>query len=496
MDSGETDTLDEYICNDDFIRERGITLARVLNWQIYWDDVNETVNLEPEGTTSYANNLTVGSNVSNLPKWKKDISPMINFFKIKGATRRDWKEETFDGDASTATFTLAETPKDTEVFVDSGAGEVLQVRGVTNSTETFDYEVNEEQNSITFQSSSIPPSDTGNIRVRYSADVPIPVIVRNQSSIDSFRQQDGQREFEDIRNINDAIARGRNIINRLGTPFTSTTLQTIGEFGLKVGMKVRVIDVQQDRDLELTVQRITYQYPEGFDIVEVGDKDFKLRDLISNINTRVRELEKKAISNSQIINQVFDFVRTYTMKRRYFKKQTQDVSMDGAWDVGFGDGISQNTLAWDAGGAIWQENFTNSPVDSVIIPGNMTYEELFYDEEFNDSGNATWDASNERIDFTSGQNRVLGPFLLGVTPTAYTITTGTITGSLLVEVSADGKNNWETVSTGIRTSFALADATGVYIRLTENAASTARIESTYDDAGRLSQAGVRCILEE
>ena len=151
-DSGTTDILDEYICNDDFIRERAITLARILNWAIYWDDENEYVRLEPEGTTSYTNNLVVGENVLNIPKWARDLSQMVNYLKIKGAVRRDTKIETFSGNASEDTFTLEFTPKDTEIFV----GGVLQVRGVTEANQVFDYSVTEDTKDVVFESGSIP----------------------------------------------------------------------------------------------------------------------------------------------------------------------------------------------------------------------------------------------------------------------------------------------------------------------------------------------------
>lgn len=489
--SGTVFTLDKFIANDDEIRERIYTCANILDWQVYWDDANEQVVFEPRGATLFSTDLTVGTNVQNIPRWDTDKSAMINKIKVKGAIRRDTPTESFNGDGAEDTFTVVSTPKDTEVTVDS----VLQVRGVSNSTTSFDYIVDEDQQTIVFESGSIPGVGVANVVIKYTTDIPIPVIVKNTDSIDQFGLQETSQYFDDVKTVDDAVIRARNIINRLGVPFTKTSLQTIGVFTLKIGNAVNVIDTTQNKDVTLIVQNITYQYPEGFDIVNVGDKEFKLFDFISNTAQRIKELEKKELTNQGIFNQVLDFKRQFFLQRRYLKFQKLDTTGDGAWGQGFGDGSSVNNLAWLGTNALWQASFTNSAVDTAIIQGRNTYEELFYDEDFNDSGDATWSTANKRIDFTSGQNRVLGPISLGATHTFYNISTGTITGSLLIEVSADGKGTWETVTTGIRTAIASADTTGFYIRLTENNTSTARIESNINADGEIDVPGIKCVLE-
>ena len=57
VDSGSVLVLQKFICNDDTVLERLQALAKVLNWQLYWDDSTEEVVFEPEGTTSYSTNF-------------------------------------------------------------------------------------------------------------------------------------------------------------------------------------------------------------------------------------------------------------------------------------------------------------------------------------------------------------------------------------------------------------------------------------------------------
>ena len=492
VDSGSVLVLQKFICNDDTVLERLQALAKVLNWQLYWDDSTEEVVFEPEGTTSYSTNLVVGDNVVNMPDWVTDKENMRNKFKVKGAVRRDTVTELFSGDASNVTFQLSKVPKDTNVDV----GGVRQIRGVENASEDYDYKVDEDQKQIIFVVASTPGVGVDNVSVTYTTDVDNPVTASNQASIDSYGEQEGANYFDDIRTVADAELRASKIIEKIGVPFNRTALSTIGCYGLLPAMKVHIVDVQQGQELDLTVQAINYRFPEGYDIVDVGDEDWRLNAAINNLSARIRELERQEVTNLEILTEIVDFSRSIIAERRYMVFQSQDVSMDGAWGLGFGDGVSRNDYVWGEAGGIWQSGFTNAPVDELIVQNNNIYREYFYDEDFKGTGTATWDTSSFQLSFTSGQIHTTDFLSLGVAYSYFTVRLGTLVGSLLVEISGDGGSSWQTVTVNTRTLFASSSASGVKIRITEDNSSTASITSTQSADGYFTSPGITLILEE
>jgi len=490
--SGSITTLDKFICNDDNILERLQTLAKILNWQVYWDDINEQVVFEPKGNTTYGTTLTVGGYIQNIPKWEVDLKNMRNKFKVKGASRRDWKVENFNGDAAETVFTLIKTPKDTEIYVDS----VLQIRGLTGSTETFDYTVDEDQKEIQFEAGSTPGVGVNNVVINYSYDIPVPVVARNQLSIDTYKLKEGSQYFDDVRTISDAEIRARQIIARIGIPFNRTTLQLTGIFDLKVGNKVHVVDSLQNKDVELTVQNITYKYPDGNDVVRIGDEDFDLNLFLSTIAARVKELEKREVTNQDILTNIFELNRTTNFERRYEYLETRDTTEDSIWGRGFGNGVS-DSLNWNEAGALWQASYTNSLVITKMVQGKNTYKEFFYDDDFEDSGSTTadWDTANKWCVFDAGEILQTSSLTLGTTYSFFTINLASVTGTLTPQISMDGGSTWQSVTLGLRTAFDHS-GTEVLLKITESGASTAKIENTYNSDGSYNKPGIKILLEE
>lgn len=489
VDSGTLYVLDKFICNDDTVRERAKALTKVLNWQSYWDDITEAVILEPEGYTTYGTTLEVGSNVVNVPSWQTDLTNMRNWLKVKGATRRDWNTQTFVTDGALVSFDLTKTPKDTQVYLDVGAGDVLQTRGVTEASSSYDYTVDEDQKTVDYPAGSAPAA--GTLTVNYSYDLAMPVINKNQSSIDLYGRQQESKLFDDIRTVDDAELRGANIISKIGLPFNKTSLMTAGIYDLTVGKKVRVVDVQQGKDLELTVQNIVYQFPEGYDMVDVGDEDFRLRDFLSNVAERIRELEKKELTNDEIIRSIFEFVYSTIYRARYFQLDKKDFSAitDEMFILGsFNFGVLGTNKLGDNSGV--------SYVQDYLMQGNNTYNEFFYDTDFDGTGTATWDTGNQKLSFTSGQTRTTDLLTLGVAYGFFTVTLGSSTGTITTEISGDGGSSWETVTLNTRTPFTASSVAGVKLRFTEAGATTAEIATTFNDDGSNNLPGIKLVLEE
>ena len=139
-------------------------------------------------------------------------------------------------------------------------------------------------------------------------------------------------------------------------------------------------------------------------------------------------------------------------------------------------------------------------IDSAkqLIQGDMTYEEYCYDTDFHDSTNstATFDTGNNRISFTSGQIWISEAVDVGTTLSHVTLSLGTVTGTLKLEISSDNKSTWQEVTDGTRTAVTTSDGTGTFIRITENAATTAQIDLTQDSFGQNTEPVIKLLMEE
>jgi hypothetical protein len=490
--TGADEIRQKWPIKDEKISDMCDEIVSLLNWVQYYDDDAQTAYLEPEGTTSYPTDLEVGVNVTNVPRWDDDYEAAINIIKVTGAIRREGRTELFSGDGTTDTFTLLYEPKDTEIYVDS----VLQVRGVENAADSFDYEVDEQNKKIEFQSGSVPASGTDNIEIFYTRNVPQAVIARSQDSIDKLNfESQNTYNFDDIRTVADAKLKANKLLSAFAFGFTNTRIETTEIEGLSAGQLVHIIDGVNNRNEYLTVKEAVYRYPSAVDSLTLGNKRFKTTQVLNDFKTRIKRLEQKDITLDEFLQQLVYALLSFKLKVRYHKTLTRDTTPDGIWGLGFSDGAG-NRVNWGVTGATWQGSYTNSKVTVSDIPGGLLFGERLYDEKFNDSGTATWDTSNKRIDFTAGQTQIIGPLSLGFTPANYLVTTGTETGTILIEISGDGKVTWETVSKNNTTIFNSADSTGVYIRLTENNSSTARIENTFDENGDYERDAISVLLSE
>lgn len=481
VDSGTTFTLSKFICNDEDIRERLYTLAKVLNYSVFYNHVSDTVNFEPAGTSVYSYDLEVGVNIAKVPNWIVDKTNMRNKFKVKGAVRRGWQQEKFDGDDSTTQFTLSFVPKDTQITVDGA----LKTRGESSAQGTYDYSVDEDNKQINFVNA--PASGSNNVVVDFSHDIPIPIIARNQDSITAYGQQDGAQYFDDLKSISDAEVRATKIIEQIGVPFNRTTLNTTNVHNLNIANQVHVIDAQQGKELDLTIQKIIYNFPSGQDIIDVGDEDFKMQDFVTNVAQRLRALEREQLTDVDLLTNIFDFSNSATPKQRWFKLLKRDVESDSIWGVGFnntaGTAVDKN---W-GGDGVWQGSYKNSPSTAVLIPGQKIFQDYGWDSEFLDaSSTGTWDTSTydtfKKGKLTLADGEVILTKILskGLTYTAGTVDLGTVTNidNLTIELSFDNGSNYSSVSDGVRTLISDTDTNGVLLKLTSSGA-TVTVENTY-----------------
>ena len=466
--SGVSRPLQIYNCNRDVCLERVERLREVLDWVLRYDYEADQAVFEPKGNTTHSMVLrynTVGSsNVENVPKWEFDSDGMVNKVEVIGRPLEDVRTETFSGDGVTTTFTLSETPLYTEVSI----GGARQVLGVEGSTSDYDYTVKQHSREVIFRSA--PASGSNNVSVTYGVYRPISIILEDSDSIDAYSPTDpvtGEKlpfeksfKFDDVVTMEDAEKRAEEILSHLSQPLKSTIVEVEHPVStIRAGMSIRFIDEINGIDDYFIVKEVVHQWPEPVDIVSIGQERVFQKNTLVGIEDRLKKLEKRELSNIDLVTirkdgigelRVFGYEKTYV----------RDVTYDGAWGKGFGDGgSSMASLAWGESGAVWQDSYSHSPsLVSVVWPNN-TAEIDFCDDDLIDTINstATINTSNCSVTFgTPAETLILGPLHKGISGTdsspsvissvTIRVPSDCLTGSFdSVDVSSDG-NNWEGVS--------------------------------------------------
>ncbi len=450
------------------------------------------VEFKPKGFSTYPNTLEVGVNIVGKLEWEQDIEELCNKVVVNGATVFDKVTETFAGPATT--FTLNNTPDDTEVRQTNDAG-ALFTRGqkdVGVIGTDFDYYVDAEEKKIVFS------GNESNIWIRYGSQVPMPVVLKSQASIDEWggpNKTPNVKKFtyNDIKDVADAERRGRAYIVKFGQPFNSTEIK-ITDSQLKIqvpkpGDIVPVIDISNKKDLSVFIREVTKKFPHRGDVITVGDKIWRLEDWQADQQKQIDSLFNELNKNQDILISIIDLDRTNTFERRDMAKL--NVTVSGGFVLGnplfdvLGSG-SDGKLGRVASGESM----------SYLRQGGNVYKEFFYDDKYDGTGNATWDTSDNELAFTSGQTRTTDLISLGVAHSFFTVELGSLTGSVLVEITGDDESNYQTVTLGVRTAFSVATVDGVRLRITENDTSTATIETTFDTVGKYDEPGIKVTLED
>ena len=487
VDSGALNTLSKFICNHADVYERCEKLSEALDWIFYYDPDTDKVHFEPKGTQTSSLILTVGSNVTNNPKWRYDKTQIVNKYSIIGGEELVETEEDFNGDGAEDTFTLTYTPVSVRVEV----GGTLQVGGNDTTTTAFDYSVDPDNKEIIFETGSVPGVGVGNVVVIYSHLLPRPVLAKDDLSILTYGLKQKTNFFTELVNVDDVKLYAKQYISVYKDPFRSTQLYVIDAEDLFPGQSVQIIDNVNNINDFFYVTKVEMFYPYTSDKVTVNDSDLREINFTKSTTDRVRRLEEEQGSNQDKLTQLFDLTRPVFYKRRYVKKQKRTVT-------GTNIGIYGNHLYGIYGTAQYGTTDLSATTAVFVHQGQSRYKELCYDTVFHDAGSstATFDTGNKRIDFTAAQVWTSSAIFLGTTFSWVTLNLGTLTGSVAIEISADGKGSWQTLTAGARTAITSADATGVYVRLTEDAAGTARVEPTTNIYGQVTNPAIDCYMEE
>lgn len=464
QDSGSIYLLDKFVCNHTDIMERCKKLADILDWQFYYRADTDKVYFEPQGFSTNATILTVGSNIIGIPKWNYDTTEMINDLTLVGAYQE--VETTKSGRIGTTSgftnddITLDYTPISVKVYGDaSNPPTTLKTGGLPDSTSSYDYYVDKNQKKI------IPAIGTSfttddYYEVRYSLAVPIPIHLYNQYSIDTYGKFKKTITLKDLRNVADAEVRATNLLTKYSTPFLYATgkVKSDSSYGLMVGQKIQVIDNISRPTVNdvLLINKHRIRYPADYDELDVGDKFWRLAEFNANIMEKLKRIEEDELANEDLVTELVtinnaDFSPIETINR--YKKITSQAPtsannliwkhpVQGFWGSPFL--WTSSASAWTAEANVYIRQYLNA------------YQETFYDNDFKDTGSttATWDTSAKTLSFTVGQ-------VAQSTSIDYnngTISTATMevtisSGTPVLYLSADGGSNWESVTSGTPHTF-------------------------------------------
>lgn len=496
-------TITKFICDGDDVFERCQFLADLIDWQFYFKASDGKVYFEPKGYLGLYGTITVGTELNKSLKWQYDSSQLANDVTVKGAKQE--VETTESGQIGvTSGFTtsvapLTYTPVSIKVFVDaSNPPTTLKTGGLTSSTVTFDYEVDKTNKQIEWNTSQYTPGGSDYVELRYSYNVPAPVVGKDYSSISSYGTYQKVWRFDDLKSISDAQNKMQSLLSKYSTPFIYTDNGVLGTLiDLKSGQTVQVVDTINDEDRTVLIQGILKSFPYTGDILTLGDKIWKLSEWQVDVIDKLRELEKQLEGDTNLLNHVFSLDRTFTPKRRYFKVQKESITDTNSliWD-------HPTQGQWNDGGSNleeWGGTAFGSTSVLKIVQGDMIYDERVYDTVFHDAGGstATFNTGTNTISFTSGQVWLSSAIDIGTTLSQIKVDLGTVVGTLLIEISSDNKSTWQTITEGAAlTSVTTSDGTGTFIRITENAATTASITLTKDASDQVTEPVVKVTMVE
>lgn len=383
-DSGTVLIIRTFICNNADVFERLQLLAELLDWQFFYDPVEDLVFFQPKGSRAGTNTLTVGGNVTNRPKWIRDGKKVVETAKLFGGPTETATQETFSGDNNETVFTLTSIPVSVSITV----GGVLQSGGVEGQAATgVDYFVDSANKRITFVVA--PGIGVDNIVVDYNFLSPIAIDGTNPTVSEGIEATLRKPELTTVEDNQNYL---NNFLLRHSEDFIKTVLAVTNVTDMDVGQTVPVVDTNEGIDQTFFINKIIKSFPYRFDEVQVDTQSLQIEDWNITVEDRLRRIEERLVQEETIVIFLKSFNRTeiYKVGRRYFKMETRAISNSMIWDHPTAANGAWGTALWgDRRGAVTLK---------VMQQGLNIYLEEFIDTDFKDATTtATWSGDGEIV---------------------------------------------------------------------------------------------------
>jgi len=352
--SGTSNILQTFILRHKTLLDGLRELSYVINWNFYYDSQNDEIVFSPKGNSKSLTTLTIGSNVVKVPKWKIDSSQLFNVITVEGTPQEIKTSEgpiLLDGSVSdwtTTSVTLDKKPIQIKVLSDINATPVTEkIGGVSGSISTYDYSINKELMSITWSSTFSPTTSYYTI-IEYTYNIPIKVKKTDATSKTKYGAIEVYQTKKEITNNDDAEEYGNGQLQIYSKPFYSTTLAVRSVTDLEVGKLYDVVDGINNVSKEVMIKKITYVHPYSYDVIEVGDKAYRLSLFNVDVPRRIKKLEEEQGQYSDELIIVFDTSNSYSYDRNNVTGEKRDKGNSFIFDdpeSEFDDGV--HLFDWD-----------------------------------------------------------------------------------------------------------------------------------------------------
>lgn len=305
QDSGTTNILTQYICQNAYALPKIKELERALNWRVFYKPTDQKVYFQPLTFTTNANAINV-TNLAGKPVWTEDKSELANAITAIGGEILTQATESFAG--PTSQVTLQKKPASTSVTV----GGTLKAGGQQNDP-GIDYWVDTQNMQVNFIVSS------STIVVTYFFASPIPLKTTNTSSIATYGKSEAVFTIEDATSVTDLEARMKVLLNTYSLPFTlvSCPVKTDANYGYKCGDMVTILDPFTAQTAYLPIQKITRWLFDVKDDIQLGNKEFRLENWLNyNLQSRIKKLEEQNTQNTTIIYNLVQTVHPIHTRRK------------------------------------------------------------------------------------------------------------------------------------------------------------------------------------
>ena len=331
----DEEKIGKFVCRHEDVFSKLQLLASFANYQMYYDPTTDLVYFEPKGWSKYSTSLTVGNQISNLPKWVTDNSQLCNSVIIFGATQDiettesgqldvtgGW--ESGDGNGCTLSF----KPISVKVYADaSNPPRTLRKGGVVGATADYDYSVDFETKKLVWETGNgYAWSPNHYVEVRYTHSIPVPIAGSDDTSIFLYTEHKKTFSPKQIITIEDAEFEGNRILQKFSTPFKSSELFVVGVYDLSVGDVVQVIDTNNSISAGFIITSLTLKYPHKYDIVGVGDKELKFAEYAADIARKIKELEQLLVGDTDFLIHLIRLFHDIVYQRKSIYCYDRDIT--------------------------------------------------------------------------------------------------------------------------------------------------------------------------
>jgi len=348
-DSGTDITINRFECSDkNTILERVSALAKALDWILLYDPEDDKVYFVSRGYFSNPNVLDLDNDIIDRAKWSEDSTLLFNDLIYKGGVSSSDRTKLFSGDGITYIFEVDLIPSDSvSVNVYVGGIWVEQVCGTPGVSSTYDYYIDKPNKKIVFAATSIPASDSDNVQIKISAQIPPIVHLRNEESIALYNRGTlngsllGIEETiieNDVTNNADAEVRARKLLDVRAFPYLSTTV-TLKPLvdklrNYKLGELVYVNDSARGfSNKPFIITSINRVYPGGGSILTLGDKAYRLGQIENDIMSRINRLESQTSGDYDILADFRYSTTSMELIAKSVKVTVDSIAGDyGIWD--------------------------------------------------------------------------------------------------------------------------------------------------------------------